>query len=64
MKNTLDDNPYLENIVRTINGNLKMIDEHPDADKIGMMKYVIKYCYRKIEEMDHENDNYMGSGTS
>ena len=53
MKNTLKDNPYLENIIKEIVFDLKYASRH-DADLIGMLRYVIKYCEKKIRELEDE----------
>lgn len=57
MKNTLKDNCYLENIVRSVDWNMREIQHRTDVDKIGMLKYVIKHCNKRIEEMENENGN-------
>jgi hypothetical protein len=72
MKNTLKDNPYLENIVRDIDRNVRLLQCHNDSDPIGMLRVVIRKCEKVIEvlellekrKMENENDNHMGSGAS
>jgi hypothetical protein len=56
MKNTLKDNPYLGNIIKSINTNLKWIEERPDADPIGMLVYVANHCAKRISEMQEKKD--------
>jgi len=54
MKNTLKDNPYLANIIKSINSNLSWIEEQATADRVGMLDKVIEYCNKK--KMEIEND--------
>ena len=47
-------NCYLENILRSIDGNLKMVDEHPEVDKAVMLEAVINRCNLRIESLRPE----------
>jgi hypothetical protein len=41
-------NCYLENIIKSINSNLKWLDEHPEIDKVVMLEAVIVHIDTKI----------------
>jgi hypothetical protein len=44
-------NCYLENINRSIDSNLKWLDEHPRVDKVVMLGAVIKHIEKQVAEL-------------
>jgi hypothetical protein len=44
-------NCYLENIIKSINSNLRWLDEHPQIDKVVMLEAVNAHIRRKIAEL-------------
>ena len=57
MKNTLTDNPYLENIIKSIDRNMRLIEWRNDIDKIEMLNIVKKHCDKKMNIPPVENEN-------
>lgn len=47
-------NCYLANILQSIDRNLIWLDEHPEVDKIVMLKVVIKHCNLHLERLQSE----------
>lgn len=47
-------NCYLENIIKTINSNLRWVDEHPQVDKVVMLRAVAKHVNKKIAALQGE----------
>lgn len=52
--------PYLQNIEKSVDRNVRLLNSN-NADTIEMLVIVVNYIGRKIEDMQNENDNDMGS---
>jgi hypothetical protein len=52
--------PYLDNILRSVDRNIRLLSRS-NADTIEMLVFVVNYCSKKIEDMQNENDNHMGT---
>lgn len=49
-------NCYLENILQSIDRNLTWLNEHPEVDKVVMLKVVINRCNFHIENLQPETE--------
>jgi hypothetical protein len=47
-------NCYLDNIIRSVNSNLRWVDEHPQVDKVVMLRAVAKHVNKKIAALQGE----------
>lgn len=47
-------NCYLANILESIDRNLRWVDEHPDVNRVVMLRAVIRRCNSKIKVLRNE----------
>ena len=48
---------YLQNITKSIDSNLRWLDEHPQVSKRQLLVEVIEHAKKRIAAMDSEDSN-------